>query len=161
RELAHGGAHSRITLTARADAALRDRHPWAARRCADGRAGRLLLTTPLRPDEARHRQDEHDDRDPGVQAQAGEVVGRVDPEQLLEEAAERVVGDVEAEDPRRPDAEPAPDPDEQEDSDRVPAELVEEGRVEGRVLLVAGRTVVAVDLETPGEARRLPEELLV
>ena len=43
----------------------------------------------------------------------------------------------------------------------VPDDLVEEGRVEGRVLLVAGRPVRRVDLERPGQVGRLAEELLV
>src|SRR5207248_2427211 len=56
----------------------------------------------LHPDESSARDDEADDRDPGVQAQAGEVVRGVDAQELLEEAPEAVVGDVEAEEPRRP-----------------------------------------------------------
>ena len=48
---------------------------------------------------------EDDDRDPGVQPQAGELVRGIDPQQLLEEAPEGVVRDVEREQRRRPEAE--------------------------------------------------------
>ncbi len=41
--------------------------------------------------------DEDDDRDPGVQPQAQELVRRIHAQQLLEEAAEAVLGDVERE----------------------------------------------------------------
>src|SRR5205814_4144903 len=43
----------------------------------------------------------------------------------------------------------------------VPDALVEEGRLEGGVLLVAGRPVDEVDLQRPRLRRRLAEELLV
>jgi hypothetical protein len=43
----------------------------------------------------------------------------------------------------------------------IPDELVEEGRLEGCVLLVTRRPVRSVDLKRPREARRAAEELLV
>ena len=85
--------------------------------------------------------DEHDDRDPGVQAQAEEVVRRVDPQQLLEEAPEAVVGDVEREEPGGRILKRRSIQSRIADADQVVDELVEEGRVERVVVevLPAGR----------------------
>ena len=91
-----------------------------------------------------------------------DLVGRVDPQQLHPEAAEAVDRDVGREHPRRARAQPSLD---QEDEDRrrpeVPEQLVEEGRMEGRLVEVVERPVDRVDLEPPREVGRLPEELLV
>src|SRR4029450_13356249 len=81
-------------------AAARNRHLRPVRHLPRGpRAPRLRLAAveELPPDEERGREDEHDDRDPGVQPQPRELVRRVDPEELLEEAAERVEAHVEGE----------------------------------------------------------------
>jgi hypothetical protein len=85
----------------------------------------------------------------------------IDPQQLLEEAAERVDGDVEREQGRRADAEEPVDEQQDADHHRVVDQLVEEGRVEGVVLLVARDAVLRVDLEPPGQVGRLAVELLV
>src|SRR5207302_5375841 len=77
------------------------------------------LADELPPDEEAGRADEDDDRDPGVQAQAREVVRGIDAQQLLEEAPERVVRDVEREEARRPDPEEPADEEERPDSDAV------------------------------------------
>ena len=60
------------------------------------------------------------------------LVRRVDAQQLLEEAPEAVVGDVQREEPRPPDLEAPVDPEQDRHADQVVRELVEEGRVEGR-----------------------------
>src|SRR5436309_10571316 len=89
---------------------------------------------------------------------------RVDPQKFLEEAAEAVVGDVQREQPRRPDPESPADEDQQPGADRVVDELVEEGRVVGVRALVLERDVALVsdvDLQAPREAGRLAVELLV
>src|SRR5262249_55950064 len=115
----------------------------------------------LPPDEERGRKDEQDQRHPGVQPQAGDVVGGIDPQQLFEEAPEGVEGDVEREQPGRADP-PAPvDQEQHPDHRHVVDQLVEEGRVERRVLLVPRHAVVDVDLEPPRQVGRLPVQLLV
>src|SRR5512141_3004979 len=86
---------------------------------------------------------------------------RVDPEQLLEEAPEAVVRDVQGKECRTPDAEVLVDRQQDPHPDEVVDELVEEGRMERRVVEVAGRTVRRVDLEPPRKLCGLPEELLV
>jgi hypothetical protein len=63
----------------------------------------------LPPDEERDRGHEEHDRQPGVEAQAGDLVRRVDAQQLLEEAAKGVDGDVEREEGRRAQPEDAAD----------------------------------------------------
>ena len=86
---------------------------------------------------------------------------RIDPQRLLVGAEAGVEHDVQREEPGRPDAEAPADQDQDPDEEHVPDELVQEGRLEGRVQLVAGRTVRRVDLEGPGQVARLAEELLV
>ena len=115
----------------------------------------------LQPDERADGDEEHDERDPEVEALPEEVVRRVDAEQLLERAPERVPGDVEAEERGRPDPEEPVDEQEHPDPGQVPEGLVQEGRMEGRGVRVALRPVLRVDLEPPGQVGRLPEELLV
>ncbi len=68
------------------------------------------LADELPPNEERSRQHEQDDRDPRVQPQTEEMVGGIDAEQLLEEAPEAVVRDVEGEERGPPELEPAVDP---------------------------------------------------
>src|SRR5262249_8676198 len=85
----------------------------------------------------------------------------IHPEKLLEDAPQAVERDVEREERRRPDPEAAADPDQHACKDEVVDELVQERRMErvrGRVL---GWSVIEVDLEAPGQVRRLAEELLV
>src|SRR6476646_10519443 len=90
------------------DAALGHGHRRASGNLAATTGASLHPFVPdeLPPDEEAGRENEENDRDPRVRPQAEEVAGRVDPEQLLEEAPEAVVGDVEREQPRRPDPEP-------------------------------------------------------
>ena len=64
--------------------------------------------------------DEEDDGHPGVDAEPGEVVRRVDPEQLLEEAPEAVVGDVEREERGRPEGVAPVEPEEEQRLPRDP-----------------------------------------
>ena len=77
-------------------------------------------------------RDEEDQRDPGVDAQAGDVVGRVDPERLEVEAEAGVERDVEREERRRPEAEATVEDQQQPGGEEVPERLVEERRVERR-----------------------------
>ena len=86
---------------------------------------------------------------------------RVDPQQLLEEAPERVPGDIEREEPRRPDPEAMADVEQDADPDEVPDHLVEEGRVVGRAVEVLRQAVRDVDLQRPRQVGRLPVQLLV
>src|SRR5207244_4086092 len=76
---------TRGKLTLRPDAALRDRHRRPLWHAPPRRPPGLRLAAPdeLPPDEERRRGYEDHDRDPGVQAEAGEFVGRVDPQELL------------------------------------------------------------------------------
>src|SRR5206468_2439536 len=101
------GRATLLTVASGPDAAFRDRH---RRPLLLFRSALAAWTEELPPDEERRRGDEAHDRDPCVQAQAGDVVRRIDPEQLLEEAPERVPRHVEGEQRRRPDPEPAPNP---------------------------------------------------
>ena len=78
----------------RADA---DRHQ---RRARAARAAQPALEV----HEPRRRGDEEHERDEEVQPQPEDVVGGVDAQQLLADAPERVAGDVEREQARRPDA---------------------------------------------------------
>src|SRR5206468_10074030 len=151
------------TLVAGADAPLGHGH---GRTCRDdpGRTRTLIarrLADELPPDEERRREDEHDDRDPRVQPQPEEMVGRIDPEQLLEEAADAVVGHVQGEERRPSEPEPLVDPQQDRNADRVVDELVEEGRMEGLVVEVALGPVLGADLQPPRQRGRLAEELLV
>src|SRR5690242_6847754 len=150
------------TLAPGADAALRHGHggPFGDDPLRTGAIGARLAANELPPDEERRRDDEDDDRDVGVQAQAEVLVRRVDAQQLFEEPAEAVPGDVEREQPRPPDTEAPVDEQQDDDADDVPDELVQKRRVEGRVLDVAA-AVRLVDLQSPRQARRLAEQLLV
>src|SRR5262245_34466603 len=164
------GAVTEGRLTGRADASLGDGHRRATRRSRsradDARPGAPVLPHELPPDEERHREHEEDGRHPEVQPLAEELVRGVDAQLLLEDAAERVPGDVEGEQARRADADQPLDEQQHPDADEVVDELVQEDRVE--VLRAAGceieevdRAVLGVDVEPPRQARRLAEELLV
>src|SRR5262245_36371797 len=150
------------TLTAGADAALRHGHgrAWGDDLLRARPVGRVLLADELPPDEEARGQDEDDDRDVRVQPEAEVLVRRIDPQQLLEEASEAVPRHVQREQRRPPDAEVAVDQQKHDNADDVPDELVQERRVEGRVLDV-GAAVRLVDLQSPRQRRGLPEELLV
>src|SRR5580765_3438507 len=140
----------------------RDGHRRPLRRSDPARRRSFLRRVEeLPPDEEAGRKDEHDDRDPRVQPQPCEVVRRVDPQQLLEEAAERVEAHVQREERRRLEAEATVEKQQDADHREVVDELVEERRVERRVLDVVDRPVLGVDLEPPRQGRRLAEELLV
>src|SRR5690242_14583790 len=159
------------TLVRLPDAALGDGH---LRPLGNGPrlGGGLLLLLPLAaeelpPDEERDRGDPDAERNPEVDPLAREVVGGVDPQDLLERAEGRVPRDVERKE-RRPAQPEAPVyPEQDADADQVPRELVKEGRV---VVAVLPRRPVLredpalvhlVDPELPREARRPAVQLLV
>ena len=90
------------------------------------------------------------------------MVCRVDPDELDPEAPEGVESDVEREQARRARVEaPLDDEDEEGGRGEVPDDLVEKRGVVGGVVDRGERPVDGVDLEAPGKARRLAEELLV
>src|SRR4029450_867408 len=92
-----------LTLAALPDAALAAPPPRARRhrpRLLHGLPGRLVEELP--PDEEADREDPDHERDPEVDPHVQEVVGRVDPQDLLERAEGRVPGDVEREERRPP-----------------------------------------------------------
>src|SRR4029079_504602 len=121
-----------LSVAALPDAAPRDGHRPALRQLArlrrPARIGlvRGRLPQELPPDEEGDARDEAGERHPEVDALAEEVVRRVDPERLLERAERRVPGDVEREERRPLEPEPAVEPEEDADADHVPDELVEE-----------------------------------
>ncbi len=121
----------------------------------------ILPDTALRAHEPRQPHDREHGGDEEVQAQAEDVLGRVDAQQLLEDPEGRVAGDVEREEPGRADGAPSSQPDQEGRQGQVPDDLVEEGGVEGGAVEVARGAVVAVDLEAPRQRRRAPVELLV
>src|SRR6266566_8250809 len=86
---------------------------------------------------------------------------RVDAQELLADPREGVADDVEREQTRRADAAAPSEPRERGGEQQVPDQLVEERRVEGRVLRVAGRAVCWADLESPRQGRGAAEQLLV
>ena len=103
----------------------------------------------MRPSKPRQTGEAQNGGDIEVQAQPEQVLGRVDAQELLEDAKGRVAGDVEGEQPPGGSgdgarARRAPRPGE------VPDQLVEEGRLEGGILLIARRTVGRIDLKRPG-----------
>src|ERR671931_1579756 len=126
---------TRRNLARGPDAPARDRHGRPLGHFTPERP-RLVLAAAdeLPPDEERGRASEDHDRDPGVQTQSEEVMRGIDPQQLLEEAAEGVDRDVEREERRRPEAEAPVEQQQHPDHERVVDKLVEESRVEGRVL---------------------------
>jgi hypothetical protein len=82
-------------------------------------------------------------------------------QQLFEDAKAGVAGDVQGEQPGGADAAPVPEPHEHGREAEVPDQLVEERGVEGCVVRIALGPVGGVDLESPWEARRAAEQLLV
>src|SRR5438045_897575 len=89
------------------------------------------------------------------------MLRRIDAERLLEDPEARVARDVEREQRGWVNAPSPTDPDQRARQREVPDQLVEEGRMKGRVVRVAIRPVRRVDLESPGQVRRPTEELLV
>src|SRR3954469_10751869 len=141
--------------------------PDAAARAEDDDLHRLLLMAAILPDTAlrAHEPRQPDDRQHGgdeeVQAQAEDVLGRVDAQQLLEDSEGRVPRDVEREEPGCPDGAAPSQPHQEGRQGQVPDDLVEEGGVEGGAVEVASGPVVAIDLEPPRQRGRAPVELLV
>src|SRR4029453_16730616 len=163
---------SRSSSSSRTDKARRQIFRWDGPSLRYGHARAFGGRTPHRfalpslpeelpPDEERARADEEHDRHPRVQPHPGELRPRVDPQQLLEEAPERVQGDVEREERRRLDPEPPVDEQQDPDHSQVVEQLVEEGRMKRLVLPVAGAPMLRVDLEPPRGVGRLPIQLLV
>ena len=85
--------------------------------------------------------DAEDHRHEEIEAQPKDVVGGVNPKQLLTDSHEGVAGDVEGEEARGPDPAVMAEPHQRTGERQVPDQLIEEGRVEGRELLVARRAV--------------------
>ena len=118
------------------DAALRDSHARAGldrprllhglRRTARGRTATRRRSRPSRIQTTSETQK--------LIRMCEEVVGRVDPQDLLERAEGRVPRDVEREERRPLDREAPVDPEQDADADQVPDELVEEGRLVVAVL---------------------------
>ena len=101
-------------------------------------------------------------RDVHVQANAAELVRRVDAQHLDPEAADAVEEDVEGEQaPGRIVPEPALDEEEHPGGSEVPQRLVQERRVERLVVDVVDRAVLGIDLEAPRQVGRPAEQLLV
>ncbi len=86
---------------------------------------------------------------------------RVDPQQLLKDAKAGVARDVERKQSGRTDPPAMSEPDQHSGQRQIPDQLVEEGRLEGGELLVAGRAVGAIDLKPPRQRGRTAEQLLV
>src|SRR5438445_5074845 len=138
-------AHYRRARTSgKSAAAARNRHRRPARRATRDGLCRLVLAPvkELPPDEERRREHERGGRDPRVQPQPKEMVRGVDPQQLLEEAAEAVVGDVEGEQRRRSEANAPVEQQQDDDADGLVDQLVEKRRMEGRIGDVALRPVI-------------------
>ena len=96
-----------------------------------------------------------------VQPQAEEVLGRVHPQRLLEDAERRVTRHVEREQARGLDAAVVAQPDQDGGPEQVEDELIEESRVEGLVLLVAAGPEEVRDVQGPGQRGGAAEEFLV
>ena len=128
-----------------------------------GARSRPALPAALPDDEERGREHDRRTRDEDVQANAGDLVRRVDPQRLDPEAADAVDEHVQREQPAWPDAPLEATLDEQEHSSRgeAPERLVEKRRMEGLGVDVVDRPVLGIDLEAPGQVGRLAEELLV
>ena len=163
-ELELADAHARGTLAARVG---RGHVGWPS--SARGRLA--LLRPPLRHDSNFPRknchqmknaveQHEHDQRHPRVQPQP--AIGATDRSAAAPRRSARTCRTT-----RRartaPGGDAAAPVDEEQHADhrQVVDELVEEGRVEGRVVLVPRHAVVDVDLEPPRQVGRLAVQLLV
>ncbi|MBG9885473.1 hypothetical protein ABE10_02495, partial [Bacillus toyonensis] len=117
-----------------------------------------------RLDDEDHETDNHaGDRRPDVRAQAQVDLARVDPDRLPDDASCAIPDEVQREELAPLQAHPAPDPEEEEHTERVPDHLVQEGRVEQGALGQArgeGR-VRGLDLEPPGQIGGQAEQLVV
>src|SRR5918992_310024 len=150
------------TATARkgpgASALARDGHRLRLR---GRRRARAAPPAALPPNEERAREQNRSTGHEDIEADAGELVRRVHPEQLDPEPADAVEEDVEREEPARADPEQPLDEEQHPGRAQAPERLVEERRMEGLAVDVLDRPVVGRDLERPREVRRLAEELLV
>jgi hypothetical protein len=86
------------------------------------------------------------------------VRGRVDAEQLVDDAEGAVAGDVEREQAGCADAAVAVESHERGGKREVPEQFVEERGVEGRIGEVGLGSVVGVDLERPRQVRGSAEQ---
>ena len=86
---------------------------------------------------------------------------RVDPDRLLEDAVGGVAGYVQREQPRRLDVAVMAQPDQEGGEQQVEDQLIQERRLEVPVGRVSRRPEVKRDLQPPGQAGRLAEQLLV
>src|SRR5262245_20413055 len=114
-----------------------------------------------RDDDVGHRKDEDDERDPVVEAQPAESVGRVDSQVFDPCSAEGVASDIQREESTVSQLIAPLGPDQHSREREHPQRLVKESWVEGRVVLVAGDPLIQVDLQSPGEISWFAIELLV
>ena len=136
--------------------------PAPGRDLRPGRPGPGDLPAPeLRAHEPGDAHDGQHGRDVGVQAQAQEVLGRIDPQRFLEDPEGRVPGHVQREQARRLDVTVMPQPDQERGQQQVEDQLVQERRVERAVLRIARRAEGRVDLQPPGQAGGATEQFLV
>ena len=107
----------------------------------------------------RCRNDKHGH--PLIQAQAAAGVGRVDTQPLDPEATGEVAGDIDGEQPPRPQLHPPVDQDQQATQRQIPQALVQERRVKQRSRAVASGKVRVVDLQPPRQCGGATEQFLV
>src|SRR5450756_1767914 len=119
------------------------------------------LTPHAEAPEGERRSGEDDQGRPDVEAKPQDVVGLVGAQHLDEPATDRVAHPVEREDLAPGETEPAVDQNQCEGYEKAPQRLVEEGRLEGRIVLVDGGSVRRRDLQAPRHSGRSPEQLLV
>src|SRR5918994_3666162 len=155
------GTAIRRKLASVPDAALGNRHRRPLRRFHGWLTPLPPCTEELPPDEERCRQHEDNDRDPRIQPQRAVLVRRIDAQEFLEEAPERVEDHVERKESGRSEAEPAVEQEQDPCANDHVQKLVEERRMEGLGIGVLERPVLRIDLESPRPASGLAEELLV
>src|SRR5947209_7277110 len=124
-------------------------------------AGPVLGAAAPQPHEPADAEDADDGADPRVDPHSEDLVGGVDAHALEEEPAERVRREVEGEHLALAEAEPTLDPEDDAEQEEAIERLVQERRVEGRVVQVTGRALRGRDLEAPREIGGAAEELLV
>src|SRR6266511_2374000 len=125
------------------------------------RARLVLAAASAEPHEPPDARDAHDRAHPRVEAHPKDLVGGVDAHVLEEEPAERVGRQVQREHLAFAQPEPTLDPKHDAEQEEAVEGLVEERRVEGRVLQIAGRAIGRRDLETPRQLGGPAEQLLI
>ena len=120
------------------------RGPAARGEPAGGAGAPLDASEPRQAGRAEQRGDEE------VQAQAEDVMGGVGAQELLDDAETRVAGDVQREQPGRPDRAAMAEPDQGAGKREVPDQLVQERRVKRGDVFVAAGTVRGIYPKTQG-----------